>query len=297
MAVDRVSIDLRRGETFGLVGPNGAGKTTTLRMLAGLIAPTTGRIELEGQPVSPRQRAAPAPPGGAAHRIPGPVGPAERAAEPDDLRPAVRAAPARPRRGRRARTVRPARPRRRRRGSAVQGTPPAGCAGADAPARSGHRAAGRADVGTGPRKRARRPRSGAPAADRGPGRGGVHAQPRRGGASGDARRRPAHAHAGRSTRRRPCAPGCSARACAWCSTARPRRSRPCCEQEASPTCARRAARCRSLRAVLSLQAVRRPRPTSCGCSSKPARASNRWCPDTPSLEDVYLRVLDGGGGS
>ncbi len=54
MAVDHVSIDLRRGETFGLVGPNGAGKTTTLRMLAGLIAPTSGRIELEGQPVSPR---------------------------------------------------------------------------------------------------------------------------------------------------------------------------------------------------------------------------------------------------
>ena len=54
LAVDRVSIDLHRGETFALVGPNGAGKTTTLRMLAGLIAPTTGRIELEGQPVSPK---------------------------------------------------------------------------------------------------------------------------------------------------------------------------------------------------------------------------------------------------
>ena len=54
VAVDRVSIDLRRGETFGLVGPNGAGKTTTLRMLAGLIAPSTGRIELEGQPVTSR---------------------------------------------------------------------------------------------------------------------------------------------------------------------------------------------------------------------------------------------------
>jgi ABC-2 type transport system ATP-binding protein len=54
VAVDHVSIELRRGETFGLVGPNGAGKTTTLRMLAGLIAPTTGRIELEGQPVTPR---------------------------------------------------------------------------------------------------------------------------------------------------------------------------------------------------------------------------------------------------
>ena len=54
LAVDRVSIDLHRGETFALVGPNGAGKTTTLRMLAGLIAATTGHLELEGRPVSAR---------------------------------------------------------------------------------------------------------------------------------------------------------------------------------------------------------------------------------------------------
>ena len=52
LAVDRVSIDLHRGETFALVGPNGAGKTTTLRMLAGLIAATTGHLELEGRTVS-----------------------------------------------------------------------------------------------------------------------------------------------------------------------------------------------------------------------------------------------------
>ncbi len=52
LAVDHVSIDLHRGETFALVGPNGAGKTTTLRMLAGLITPSTGHIELEGRPVS-----------------------------------------------------------------------------------------------------------------------------------------------------------------------------------------------------------------------------------------------------
>ena len=52
LAVDRVSIELHRGETFALVGPNGAGKTTTLRMLAGLIAATTGHLELEGRPVS-----------------------------------------------------------------------------------------------------------------------------------------------------------------------------------------------------------------------------------------------------
>jgi ABC-2 type transport system ATP-binding protein len=49
VAVDDLSLDLRRGETFALVGPNGAGKTTTLRMLAGLIAPERGHVELDGR--------------------------------------------------------------------------------------------------------------------------------------------------------------------------------------------------------------------------------------------------------
>jgi len=53
VAVDDVSFELRRGETLALVGPNGAGKTTTLRMLAGLIAPDAGRVELGGQAVTP----------------------------------------------------------------------------------------------------------------------------------------------------------------------------------------------------------------------------------------------------
>jgi ABC-2 type transport system ATP-binding protein len=53
VAVDDVSLDLRPGETFALVGPNGAGKTTTLRMLAGLIAPSHGRVELNGQALTP----------------------------------------------------------------------------------------------------------------------------------------------------------------------------------------------------------------------------------------------------
>ncbi|KAA1428454.1 ABC transporter ATP-binding protein [Nocardioides antri] len=42
VAVDRVSMTVRRGEVYGFLGPNGAGKTTTLRMLLGLVRPTAG---------------------------------------------------------------------------------------------------------------------------------------------------------------------------------------------------------------------------------------------------------------
>ncbi|HMN79529.1 MAG TPA: ABC transporter ATP-binding protein [Burkholderiaceae bacterium] len=44
LAVDDVSIDIRDGELLALLGPSGCGKTTTLRMIAGFIAPTSGRI-------------------------------------------------------------------------------------------------------------------------------------------------------------------------------------------------------------------------------------------------------------
>ena len=43
-AADRVSFDVPRGKIFGFLGPNGSGKSTTIRMLAGLLAPTSGRI-------------------------------------------------------------------------------------------------------------------------------------------------------------------------------------------------------------------------------------------------------------
>lgn len=46
-AVDQVSFDIRKGEILGLLGPNGAGKTTTLRMLTGLIRPTSGGIRVK----------------------------------------------------------------------------------------------------------------------------------------------------------------------------------------------------------------------------------------------------------
>ena len=56
-AVSDLSLELRPGETFALVGPNGAGKTTTLRMLAGLIAPNRGQVELNGRELTPASAA------------------------------------------------------------------------------------------------------------------------------------------------------------------------------------------------------------------------------------------------
>lgn len=51
-AVDRVSFDVRAGEIFGFLGPNGAGKTTTIRMLTGLLPPSSGTAEVAGQDVA-----------------------------------------------------------------------------------------------------------------------------------------------------------------------------------------------------------------------------------------------------
>ncbi len=47
-AVDAVDLTVRRGEVYGFLGPNGAGKTTTLRVLLGLIRPTSGRATVHG---------------------------------------------------------------------------------------------------------------------------------------------------------------------------------------------------------------------------------------------------------
>src|SRR5215208_4969938 len=48
MAVDGVDLDVNPGEIHGFLGPNGAGKTTTIRMIAGLLKPTSGRIFVNG---------------------------------------------------------------------------------------------------------------------------------------------------------------------------------------------------------------------------------------------------------
>jgi ABC-2 type transport system ATP-binding protein len=48
VAVDSLSLEVRRGEVFGLLGPNGSGKTTTIRLLLGLLRPTAGRATVAG---------------------------------------------------------------------------------------------------------------------------------------------------------------------------------------------------------------------------------------------------------
>jgi ABC-2 type transport system ATP-binding protein len=48
VAVDHVSLTVGRGEIFGFLGPNGAGKSTTIRMLCGLLTPTSGRARVAG---------------------------------------------------------------------------------------------------------------------------------------------------------------------------------------------------------------------------------------------------------
>ncbi len=61
VAVDNIDLHVPRGELFGFLGPNGAGKTTTLRMIAGIMRPTSGQILLGGDdlienPLSAKQR-------------------------------------------------------------------------------------------------------------------------------------------------------------------------------------------------------------------------------------------------
>jgi spermidine/putrescine transport system ATP-binding protein len=52
VAVDGLSLEIRRGEFFSMLGPSGCGKTTTLRMIGGFEAPTEGMVRLDGQDVT-----------------------------------------------------------------------------------------------------------------------------------------------------------------------------------------------------------------------------------------------------
>jgi ABC-2 type transport system ATP-binding protein len=60
-AVDRINLRVRRGSFFGFLGPNGAGKSTTIKMLTGLLGPTSGKIrvlglDLETEPLEVKRR-------------------------------------------------------------------------------------------------------------------------------------------------------------------------------------------------------------------------------------------------
>jgi branched-chain amino acid transport system ATP-binding protein len=59
-AVDGISVEIQKGEIFGLIGPNGAGKTTTFNMISGLVQPSAGSIVMDGQRIEhlpPHRRA------------------------------------------------------------------------------------------------------------------------------------------------------------------------------------------------------------------------------------------------
>lgn len=56
VAVDALSLGVRRGEVFGLLGPNGSGKSTTIKMILGLLSPSAGEVRLFG--LGPRSVAA-----------------------------------------------------------------------------------------------------------------------------------------------------------------------------------------------------------------------------------------------
>ena len=52
LALDHLNLRIGAGEMFGIIGPNGAGKTTTIKMLLGLLKPTSGSATVAGQDVT-----------------------------------------------------------------------------------------------------------------------------------------------------------------------------------------------------------------------------------------------------
>jgi ABC-2 type transport system ATP-binding protein len=58
VAVDRLSLHVPRGELFGFLGPNGAGKTTTIKMMVGLLRPTSGTVRIAGHDIATSTREA-----------------------------------------------------------------------------------------------------------------------------------------------------------------------------------------------------------------------------------------------
>ncbi len=58
LAVDRLNLEVAKGEIFGFIGPNGAGKTTTIRMMAGVLGPTEGAVLIDWIPMATDPEAA-----------------------------------------------------------------------------------------------------------------------------------------------------------------------------------------------------------------------------------------------
>src|SRR5512138_2579801 len=57
-AVKGLTLQVQQGEVFGFLGPNGAGKTTSIKMLLGLVSPTSGSATLLGEPIGNRSKLA-----------------------------------------------------------------------------------------------------------------------------------------------------------------------------------------------------------------------------------------------
>jgi len=57
-ALDRINLDIRRGEIFALLGPNGAGKTTLIGIICGILVPTAGKVTVDGHDIIADYRAA-----------------------------------------------------------------------------------------------------------------------------------------------------------------------------------------------------------------------------------------------
>lgn len=55
-ALKNLSLQIREGEIFGMLGPNGAGKTTTLKIIAGIINPSSGKVLIKGEPVGEKTK-------------------------------------------------------------------------------------------------------------------------------------------------------------------------------------------------------------------------------------------------
>ena len=56
LAVDGLSLRIRKGEVFGFLGPNGAGKTTSIKMMVGLLKPTSGHTLINGEKIEAASR-------------------------------------------------------------------------------------------------------------------------------------------------------------------------------------------------------------------------------------------------